>query len=282
MKLLKAALFTVVALGITACGPTTIEPGTVGKVLTPSGYNKEILPPQKTWLGFRESVVRVDTTTHVTKESVVAVLKDKMELTMDVRFTGRLDVTPAVLNPVFNDVIITGKTLTYDQVYQRYVQPKLRQIVREVLIDYDVESIQPNYSVIAAEIKMRVSKELVNTPVQISDFNLGRYKYPIAVTKAIEDAKKRQMDLEKTKADNAIALQEKENELAIAQANKEIALVEAQTTSEANKILGQSITEELLELKRIEVQRILANNSKDNTKVYVPLSMGVPSLVEKN
>lgn len=59
-------------------------------------------------------------------------------------------------------------------------------------------------------------------------------------------------------------------------------MVEAQTTAEANKILGQSITNELLELKRIEVQRILANNSKDNTKVYVPLSMGAPTLVEKN
>lgn len=281
MKIIKVLVTGLVLSTLAACGPATIEPATVGKVLTPAGYNKETLPPGKIWLGLRETLVTLETGTQVYIEKVPVVLSDKLTITMDIRFRGRINAQYA--DAMFNDIKHGGDfKFEFAEVYHTYGKPEIREIVRGIVSEYTVEDVHKNYKRIGAEISNALVNEFKSSPVEISGISLGGIIYPTVVTDAINKAKERKMLIEQEKAQNEIDILKKTNELALIKAEQNIELTKAETTAQANKIMGQSITPELLRLKEIEVQKILAENSASNTKIYVPSSMGAPTLVEQN
>ena len=269
-KFLMVAIMAVI--GLTGCNRVTVDPAQLGKVLSPSGYSQEVLVTGKHTLGFREDLVVLDISTNTYSERMRVILKDKLTLTFEVQYTGRIRNDKRIINSLFNDITHGGDyKITFTEIYRIYGQPKVRNISREIMSQYTVEDVHANYARISEEIAKGLSDAFLGSPVSLSGIALGEIKYPDIVTAAVSEAKERNMQIERETAQAKIDLLKKKNELTLIKADREIELTKAHTVAESNKIMGKSVTPTLLELKRIEVSKILAQHAGEGSTIYIPV-----------
>lgn len=262
------------AMVLSGCSPVTVPPAHVGKLLTPSGYQPEILPSGKYWEGMREELVLIETKTDTYTENVKVVLKDKLTLSVEVRFQGRLKGDKNTLNTMFNDITAgPDKLVQFREVYAVYGKMAVQNKVREIVSQYSVDDVHKNYARLSGEISKVLITSLSNTPLEISSVAVGNIQYPDVVTKAIEAAEERRLAITKEEANREIELTKKENDLLISEAEYQVRMTKAKTVRDENRLLAEGITPALLQLKQLEVQQTLAENAGDGT-VYVPVEFG--------
>lgn len=256
-------------LTVTACSWDTVHPTTKGKILTTAGYTPDILEPGKYTLWGRDTMILLQTNTATYKETVDVVLADKLTLTAEVRFRGRINGTNKIINSMFND-IVPGKDdmVSFSEVYAVYGKMAIRNKTREVLSTYTVEDVHKNYARLSGEIQAALESPLKSTPLQISDIALGNIKYPKVVTDAIEAAKERELAIKKEEGQAAIDLVKKKNERILAEANYQIEITKAKAIRDKNKIIGEGVTKALIELRRLEVLEKMAENK---SAVFMPV-----------
>jgi len=266
-KISTLLIITTVLL-LQACSFEMIPPATKGKILTTSGYNSEILPPGKYTLWGRDEMVLLQTNTNVYKEPVKVILDDKLTLTADIRFRGRIKSDTSIINPMFNDITAgPDNTVSFHEVYKIYGQPTIRNQARVILSKYTVEDVHKNYVRLSAEIGQAILKALKNTPIEVSDVTLGNIAYPAVVTAAVNAAKERDLAIKKEEAQAKIDLVKKKNERLLAEADYQIKITKAKAIRDANKVIGEGITPELLQLRSLEVQEKMAENK---AAVFMP------------
>lgn len=258
-----------IALFVTGCSFEAVPPASKGKVLTTAGYSSDVLEPGKYTLWGRDSMVVLDTSTTTYKETVDVVLADKLTLKADIRFRGRIAGSEKVINAMFND-IQAGEDMkvNFVDVYSTYGRMAVRNKTREIISQYNVEDVHKNYSRLSKEIGVVLTKALKGTPLEISDIALGRIAYPKVVTDAINAAKERDLAIKKEEAQAKIMLVKKKNERALAQANYQVEITNAKAIRDKNKIIGQGVTKELIELRRLEVLEKMAENK---SAVFMPV-----------
>jgi regulator of protease activity HflC (stomatin/prohibitin superfamily) len=271
MKLNKIVmtLAVVFSLTLSACGWDTVPPATKGKVLTTIGYSKDILPPGKYTLWGRDQLVLLETGTQTYKETVDVVLADKLTLTAEVRFRGRISGTDKVINSMFNDLVPgSDNKVSFEEAYATYGRMAVRNKTREIISQYNVEDVHKNYGRLSGEIGKVLLDALQNTPLEISDIALGTISYPKVVTDAINAAKQRNMDIDKEKAQAEIDLLRKKNERILAEADYQVDITKAKAIRDKNKIIGEGVTPALIELRRLEV---LEKMSANKSAVFMPV-----------
>jgi membrane protease subunit (stomatin/prohibitin family) len=254
---------------ITGCSFEVVPPASKGKVLTTAGYSPDILQPGKYTMWGRDKLIVLQTNTNTYKETVNVVLKDKLTLMADVRFRGRISGTDKVMNSMFNDIAAgEDNIVAFNEVYKVYGKMAVRNKVREIVSQYSVEDVHKNYSRLSKEIGTVLIKALEGTPLEISDVALGSITYPQVVTDAINAAKERDLAIKKEEAQAKIMLTRKKNERALAEANYQIEITKAKAIRDKNKIIGQGVTPELIELRRLEVLEAMAENK---AAVFMPV-----------
>lgn len=267
-KIFGLVLVMFAALQMTACSWSDVPPAHKGKILTTAGYSPDVLEPGRYTLWGRDQMVTLEAGTNTFKENVTVKMADKLTLKADVRFTGRVAGTPAILNAMFNDIPAGEKrNISFGDVYRIYGQPVVRNKAREVLSKYTIEDIHVNYHRISGEISEVLIEALKNTPLEISNVNLGDIEYPDVVNDAINAAAERDLAIAKEEAQQKIEMTKKKNERALAEADYQIQITKAKAVRDANKILGQGITPELLALRNLEVLEKMAEN---NNAVFMP------------
>lgn len=260
-------LFVVAMLS--ACSWDVVPPATKGKILTTSGYTPDILEPGKVTLWGRDELILLQTNTQTYKEAVDVILADKLTLTAEIRFRGRIAGQSKIINAMFND-ITPGHDMkvTFNEVYAVYGRMAIRNKTREIISKYNVEDVHKNYSRLSGEIAEVLQATLKNTPLEISDIALGNIRYPEVVTSAINAAKERNMAIEKEQAQAQINLTRKENERLLAEAQYQVDITNAKAIRDKNKIIGEGVTPELIELRRLEVLEKMAENK---SAVFMPV-----------
>lgn len=272
MKKLLTISLLALCLVITGCGPVTVPPAHKGKFLTPSGYQPEILPSGKYWEGIREDLVLIETNTQTYKEVVKVVLKDKLTLTVEIRFRGRINGTDNIINTMFNDIVAGQDNIVqFDEVYAIYGRMAVRNKTREIISQYSVDDVHKNYARLSGEIAKVLDEALNSTPLEISDVSLGDIRYPDVVTQAIEAAEERRLAITKEEAQAEIELTKKKNERLLAEADYQVRMTKAKAIRDENLIIGEGVTSQLLELKRLEVAEKLAENANESSKVFLPV-----------
>lgn len=268
MKFITKALMLIAILSISACSFETVPPAAKGKILTTSGYQPDVLEPGKYTLWGRDKLIVLQTNTNTYKETVHIVLQDKLTLTADIRFRGRIAGTDKIVNAMFNDITAgDDDTVTFDEVYRVYGQMAVRNKTREIIGQYSVEDVHKNYSRLSKEIGQSLVEALHGTPLEISDVALGDIAYPQVVTDAINAAKERDLAIKKEEAQAKIELTKKKNERALAEADYQVEITRAKAIRDKNKIIGQGVTPELIELRRLEVTEKMAENK---STVFMP------------
>ena len=270
MKLATKILIVVLmAIMFTGCNRVDVPAAHKGKVLTTAGYSPDILNPGRHDIGLTGKMIMIQTGTRASVEKVTVLLSDKLTLTADVKFRGRISSDEKILNAVFNDGTPNEqKVITFANVYNVYGKMAIRNKAREIISQYSTEEVHKNYARISKEIANSVTDALQGTPVEVSDMALGDIKYPAVVTNSINEAKQREMEIKKEYAQAKIDLARKANEKILAEADYQIQITKAKAVRDANRIIGEGITPALLDLKRIEA---IDKATTNKNTVFLPV-----------
>lgn len=265
--LVVAMLFT------TGCSHQTVPQGTKGKILDREGFHPEVYPPSRVSVGMHGHLVLVETVTHTVNETITVRMADDMNLVCQVRFQLRMGEQPQSLNAVFNDIKPKdGDIISLQQVYNVYGKMIVNKVTREILSAYKINDVQKNFADISGKIYNKVLDDFKPTPLIISDVALGKLDYPKVIDDAIEAAAKRELEIKQTEADVQVRLTELQGKEQVAKGEYRIKMQEAKRIRDYNKMIGEGITPELLELRRLEVQEMMASKIDKADQVYVPYS----------
>lgn len=263
----KLSILFLLFLLLPACSFDVVPPASKGKILTTSGYTPEVLEPGKYTLWGRDEMVYLQTSTATTKESMAVIMQDKLTLKFDVRFRCRIAGDEDTINAMFNDITPIDGWVSLDKVYSTYGRMIVRNKSREVMSQYTVEDVHKNYKRVSSEIYEEITKAVKGTPLELSDVALGNVEYPAVITRAVELAKSKELEIKEAQAQAEIDLTKKENDRRLAEANYEIEIVNAKAVRDANKITAQGINKDLIAWKALEVQAKMADNKN---AVFMP------------
>lgn len=259
--------YLLIVIFLSGCSFDVIPPAAKGKILTTAGYMPEILEPGKYTLVGRDQMIFLQTATAMIKEPMSIIMQDKLTLVFDVRFRTRIAGDEKTINAMFNDIAPKDNWVSLADVYSTYGKMVVRNKAREVMSKYSVEDVHKNYARISSEMYKAITEGIAGTPLSVSDVALGNIAYPEVITKAVELAKKRELEIKQAEAQAAIDMTKKNNEKIMAEANYEINIINAKSIRDTNKITAAGITDHLLRWKSLEVQEKMAENK--NT-VFMP------------
>jgi len=277
-------LITIIAIfSFTGCSPRErIPAGYNGKILTSSGYSPEVFQPGAIHVcGLLDfdcynKLILLETSKRQFVDNVTIRMKDNMNLQVQyVRIVVQPKKDKKSLNQLFDDVKPNKNgIITLASVYSIYGQSKVTRIIREVLSQYTIDEARLNYTRISGQVFNKIQEEFKNTPLQLVDFSIGKFVYPKIYNDAIENAKKRELEIKKAEADAAIAQTRAAAKIKIAKAEYAVKMKEVQRQHDANILLAKSISPELIKWRKLEIYEKMMNNLKGNQNViYMPLPM---------
>ncbi len=247
---------TLVAVGCNASVPV----GHVGMVKEPGGLSGSVLQPGLRSCFGRDQMTLIETSESVFKESMQIRCADKLNTKS---FNLVLRVSPKISNGA--DYIrimkeqgakIQGKVVTANILYEVYVKQTARNISRLVVSKYNSDALVENRAVIQAGINEGLKKALKGTPVILKAALVNNLDPPDVITDAISAAKKRELEISKEKASQAIKLLQAKNRMAVAEQEKLTLAKEAEAEAAYMLIIGKSLTPEFLERRRLKVQEL--------------------------
>ena len=165
-KIISGLLIAVIALLTTGCNEI-VPAGTKGKILGPSGWQPEVYPPSKVWLANNvwninhEKLFLVQTTTKKYVQPITVLLSDKLTLSAEIVFRGRIEGNDKVINTIFNDLPMDDDIVTVDEVYNTYAKMIVLNTAREVISKYNVDEVNTNYQRITIELYKAIEPKLI-------------------------------------------------------------------------------------------------------------------------
>jgi hypothetical protein len=279
MKLTKlfAMVMLVGFLAMFAVGCSErVPPGYNGMVQTVDGYKGKILPPGKHECWGRDRMILWERAEVAMSEKLSILCKDDLNFAFDLKLRASLDANDPetvmyILDKQGSKIKWDGGTglLTFDVVYGTYIRDPARAAARSIVSQYETTQIRENRKKIEAEIKDAVIEAVKGTPVKISYLASSNFDYPEIITKAVEQRRKREIEIQTEKANQAMELLKMDNRMALAQKRKAVRAAEAEADSVYMEILGKRLTKEYLEFKSIERDMVLYEKVGQGDKVII-------------
>lgn len=271
---MKKVLFATALTALAACGERVeVPPAHVGKILTKNGYREETVMPSKfrleaCWSYCDKLIVLQASDAQIEEEMRLFMPKDQLNMKFDVRATVSIGNDDKSVNMIFDRIPSSGNKIELDRVYKTYARQKFRGTVRTVMSKYTINDVASNRAALEQEIFDAMRKDLANSPIKVLQLSLSDIQFPEVIVKAKEMAKQREIEIEKTEADNAIKLAKAEAELVLAKKDRLVRLEKARTIKEENELTAKSVTPKYLEYKKLEVLEAAAAGGN---MIYVPM-----------
>lgn len=159
---------------------------------------------------------------------------------------------------------------------QKIINPVIRDVVRSVVGNYPAEDLPNKRDEIAGLITSSFEAKLKSTPnepVIFDSIQLREIVLPPMVKEKIEQVQAAKQEADRAKQE-ANALRER------AQGKADAAIIEAKGQAQANKLLSDSLSQRLLDLRQIEVQGKFNEALKENKDAQIFLTPGgsVPNI----
>jgi len=177
---------------------------------------------------------------------------------------------------------------------EKIINSTVREVVRDVIGQYTAEQLPEMRNEIAKSIQTKVKlsiDNLVGKPVELSSVQLRNIELPEKIRDQIERVQIAKQEVtvaeqqkEKAKQDAQrkaeIAKGEAERNRIEAQGEADKVRIEAEEQAKANKLIAESLTNELLQLKQIETQLKFNEALKVNSNAQIFLTPGgaVPNI----
>ena len=125
-----------------------------------------------------------------------------------------------------------------------------------------------NRDAISGELQKEIARRLEGTPLTVKRLGMADIQFPEVIIRAKELAVEREVEIERVRAD-----------LAIAQEQQKIDLTEAETQVKVNQKLAEGVSEAFMKQRALTILSDLANNDS-KTIVYLPYeAMSNPSVM---
>lgn len=279
-------LVGVLAFGLAGCGKAffgervEVPPASKGMVLGVNGFQGDIIPPSRFRLSrcifLCDRLVVVEAAdTGMTESMQVLIPEDNLFLGIDVRFTIGISDNDEAIMRVFDR--ITPKRLDsgyfgadLNRVYEVYGQAVVRNVVRSTMSEFTIAEIAANQGAVSEKLRQEIVAALARTPLQVSQFGLADIRYPEVVRNAMEATQERRIAIERAEADAQVQIREAQAQLEVTRARREADILEAQTIAEANRILADGVSPELIRYRELQVLESLGGNQN---VVFFPVEM---------
>lgn len=281
-KLLSLVSMLIMAVMLTGCGQrVTIAPNEVGQIMTPSGYNGNIIETSTFRLDFCglpgqicDKLVTLDKSDQeVTEDLKLFMPQDKLKMDFSVKLV--LAVNPDQYQLLFTKVPATkdstGYMIPLSKAYRTYAQQVILKVSREVMAQYKIEEIAANREAVGAQLANRLIDEVrEQTPFIVRNASLADVKYPDLITNAQEKAAERREQIATEEAETQKRMIALDREYQETVKQRKIDVEKAAADAEINAIISKSMTKEYVQYKQLEVMSKLAES--DN-KVFIPTGM---------
>lgn len=213
-------------------------------VYTPSGGATKVLDPGWHVIGLFQRTQEYPTRITILEDQISVTSADGKKLVMPVRYEMKVDKSKVI------DIFKALGSQNIEQIQEGYLYQKLYKAAREVISQYSVLDI---YGTKASEASAKVTEKMASSAAElgflITDVTLGTPEVD-AETQQMIDA-----TVQAAQA-NALKKQELENERIEAEKKKVVAegeakakLIEAEAEAKANRLIAESITDELIKMK---------------------------------
>lgn len=246
-------------VGLSGCATMCKEqvpPGFVGMCRTVDGFGDNTLPAgwHECW-GSDASMhyLEVSDQEHVIHMSVLC--QDSLNFQFDVAVLASADRSnKALMLEMFENITPeNGDTISSEQIFNMYARSVVDQEARKVVSKYDTSEIVTKRPQIIEEILSSVNQSLKGTIVEVKRVTVNNLDFPAVVTQAQEEKAQRKVEIETEKAEQEKRLLKAQNALKISALQYEQQLLEASMISDANQIIGQSISPEYLAWWQLKV-----------------------------
>ena len=177
---------------------------------------------------------------------------------------------------------------------EKIINSKVREVVRDVVGQYTAEQLPEMRNEIAAAIETKVKQsvdDLPNKPVILTSVELRTINLPPKIKDQIERVQiaKQEVTIAEQRKEKAKQEAQRQAEIARGEAEKnrieaqgeaDKIRIEAEEQSKANKLISNSLTEELLQLEQIKTQGKFNEALKTNKNAQIFLTPGgaVPNI----
>lgn len=264
----KFMMVVVMALGVllAGCGQRVeVPPAHVAKIVSKDGYQENLIPTSKfrlaPCLAYCDRLVLLDVSDKSYTENLeIFIPEDKLNLTVSVRTT--LSVNPNKTEELFGALSpaqVDGSTsiIQSNTIYSTYAAQIIQAEVREYLSQFSIAEIASSNERVNSDIRERLSRVLQQrTPFNVRYVGLTNIKYPEIITNAQEAAAERREAIQQENAQLEISKVRLERELHEARLNRAIEKEKAETEALAQRTLAESVDNRVLELRRLENERL--------------------------
>jgi len=279
MRIFKSFLFILVlsaiALSFIGCGKV-VPPGKTVMVIKAKGGTK-VHQEAVYYAWGRDKVYFVDTRLKSFEKPLKVLCADEINMDAIIVWQGSFNVTDSTIDIIKKKVPAVpsrggdadGYELSLEQFYKTTMEDILSNVARDVISEYKTDNIREKREEIRLAIKQAFLARMseLNYPVDTSDILLTNLDYPPIIDemrKAIKDAELQ--DLENAaNARAAVSKARRDAELAAVQGRAD--LVDAYADAAANKVLDESLTDEVLEV--LELETLITMSEGPNNTIFV-------------
>jgi len=132
---------------LSACGQRVeVPPAHVGKILTKSGFQPEVVPPskfrlEKCW-AYCDRLVLVEVSDQSFKQTMQLFMpKDELNISFDIRGQASISDNPENIHRIFDKIVPPdGGVVRFDQVFTTYAENRIRTVARSHMAKYTIVS----------------------------------------------------------------------------------------------------------------------------------------------
>lgn len=279
-KLFKSIVIASTIL-LAACGARVeVPPASVGKVLTPSGYQEGVVKPSNVrlpvclpWEACPKMVVLNMADNVVAEKMTLFMPEDRLNMAFTLQASLRVkeNSVDGLFNSISPDKDGNVLRIPLPKIYSTYAEQIIRAEAREFLSQYSINDIAANLEAVNAKLTEKLTKSIQErTPFQVRYIGLSDLTYPEIIVRSQEAAAERTENIRQENAQYELSKVVLERQLNEAKLQRTIEVEKALAEAEVNRIIGESITPKYVTYKQLEA--LIAVAGSDN-KVVVPFEM---------
>ncbi|WP_090739400.1 prohibitin family protein [Paenibacillus sp. Mc5Re-14] len=229
---------------------TTIDQGHVGVIYNRNGgVENQTLPQGMHLISPMKKVTQYPVALETVEyKDVQLATKDGKPLTMGMTFNYMNDPTEVV------DIFNKFKGAKPEDIEQSFILSRIKEAALSVTSKYTILEIFQNREQIKIEISKEFTEDMKKQGFTVTDFVLGTPTPDQSTAKAIQAVVDAQQQLEALKVEKQKAKEVAEKQKIEAEGKAQAAIAEAKGTAEANRLMQQSITPELLKKMEMEAR----------------------------
>ena len=235
-KVIVIAVVLVLAAIVALDSITVVRAGHTGVVVTLGKVQSGVLQEGvHLKLPFVQEVVKIDNRIQKLEVETEAFSRDLQSVKTTLAINYRVDTAKS--NSIYKNI-----GAAYESVL---VVPAVNEVLKAITATYTAEESVTNRVLISEGLVTGLNEKLNNIGLYITDVNIIDFDFSDAFINAIEEKQVAQQQLLKAET-------EKQTAITNAQAEAEAIKIRAQAEAEANDVISKSLTEQIIENKKVE------------------------------